>query len=196
MASTTYIVIDEREKRILTGHYAHLDEFVASLARNPETIEDFNKMYHEIAGELFYTEGNTPTVPEELPIETIRHVLGMREGKFSQQEVEDYWREVSLYKGPNYESFRPDDKTRDDIPELTQELIKEWKQEDPDAEEFPTANDYRKFLCDDGIVVADLRKKELRYISHGAFTIPRDNQENRYSCVKYSLPLEWKIVEE
>ena len=114
----------------------------------------------------------------------------------SDDEVLAHWKRSSFYEYPNYQFYGPNERTRDDIQELTQEIIVEWKQEDPDAEEFPTANDYRKFLCNDGIVVADLRTKELRYISYGAFNIPRDNQEEQYARVKYSLPLEWKIVVE
>jgi len=199
MGETTYIVIDEREKRTLTGHYGSLDAFVASLARNPATIGSFNQSYQEIAGEPFYTDGNRPRVPEQLSLDTIRTVLGMN-GR-SDDEVMAHWKRSSFYEDPNYQSYGPNERTKEDIPELTQAIIDEWKQEDPEAEEFSTANDYRTFLCNDGIVVADLRKKELRYISHRAFEIPRSRPtetDNKFGLgrVEYTLPAEWNIVVE
>ena len=199
MGETTYIVVDEREKRTLKGHNRSLDSFVASLATNPSTIEDFNRAYQEIEVEPFYSDGNRPKVPAELSLDTIRTVLGMS-GR-SDDEVLAHWRRSSLYEGPNYQSYSPNERTKEDIPELTQELIDEWKQEDPEAEEFPTANDYRRFLCNDGIVNADLRTKELRYISHGAFEIPRSrptDMDGQFGLgrVKYTLPAEWNIVVE
>jgi len=199
MGETTYIVIDEREKRTLTGHYGSLDSFVATLATNPATITDFNRTYQGFAGEPFYSDGNRPRVPEELSLDTIRTVLGMN-GR-GDDEVMTHWKRSSFYEGPNYQPYGPNERTKEDIPELTQAIIDEWKQEDPEAEEFPTANDYRRFLCNDGIVVADLRTKELRYISHGAFEIPRSrptdlDRQFGLGRVEYTLPAEWSIVVE
>ena len=199
MAETTYILIDEKEKRILTGHYDSLDAFVSSLARNPKTISEFNQTHQEIVNELFYTDGNRPKVPEQISLDTLRTVLGMESQ--AEDEVMAHWKQSNFYEGPNYQSYDPNERTEKDIPELTQEIIEEWKQEDPDAEEFPTANDYRRFLCNNGIVVADLRTKELRYISCGAFNIPRRrptraDKKFRLRPVPYTLPAKWKIVAE
>lgn len=199
MGETTYIVIDEREKRVLYDHYSSLDAFVASLAKNPVTIDGFNQFYREIAGQPFYTAGNRPRVPEQLSLDTIRTVLGMFGS--SDNDTIAHWHYSSFYSGPNYQSYGPNERTNDDIPELTREMVDEWKQEDPGAEEYPSANDYRRFLCNDGIVVADLRTKEVRYISHGAFDIPRSRPtslDRRFGSerVAYALPDEWKIVVE
>ena len=116
--------------------------------------------------------------------------------KGDDNEVIEYWKEVSMYSSSNYHTYGPDEKTESDIPELTQEIIDEWKQEDPNGEEFPTAEDYRRFLCNDGIIVADLRKKEIKWISYGAFDVPSNNFKEKYTHTKYSLPLEWDIVKE
>ena len=93
------------------------------------------------------------------------------------------------------------ERTKEDIPKLTQAIINEWEREDHDAGLFPTANDYRRFLCNDGIVAADLRTKELRYISYGAFDITRrrpTKTDKQFGSVriKYALPAKWKIVAE
>ncbi|MBT4387934.1 hypothetical protein HOK68_00400 [Candidatus Woesearchaeota archaeon] len=184
MGETTYIIIDNLEKRIYTGHNQDLNRVMSSLSKNPTSIEEFDQHQKE-TGSRLYDDGNRPKVPDKLPIETMRLVFGMEEGKFSPQEVEDHWKKTSFYEGPNYKSYKPNDRTKHDIPELTQEIIDEWKQEDPNAEEFLTANDYRRFLCNDGIVVADLRIKKLRYISYGAFKIPKN---------EYALPSEWEIL--
>lgn len=198
MGETTYIVIDEKEKRTLTGHYGSLDAFVASLTQNPVTIEQFSRTYQELAGEPFYTPGTRPKVPEELSLDTIRWVLGMT-GR-SDDEVMTHWKRSSFYQGANYHSFQPDERTEYDIPQLTPEMFNEWSAEDPDHEEFVTVNDYRRFLCNDGIVVADLRTKEIRYISR-AFNVLRSrptDTDRRLGIQRreYTLPEEWKIVEE
>lgn len=198
MGETTYILIDEKEKRVLTGHHASLDAFVASLAQNPETIEQFSQTYQRLAGEPFYTQGTRPKVPEELSLDTIRLVLGMN-GR-SDDEVMTHWKRSSFYQGTNYHSFQPDEITKYDLPEITVEMFNEWNTEDPDHEEFVTVNDYRRFLCNDGIVVADLRTKEIRYISR-AFSVLRSSPtdtDRRFDIprMEYTLPEEWKIVEE
>lgn len=197
MGHITFILIDEIEKRTKIDY--NVCAFVASLSRNPATINDFNNIYQKLAGETFYSEGNRPIVPEELSFETLRKVFGMP--RDTDAEVLGHWKKTSFYEDKNYRSCAPNTKTEKDIPELTQDIIDEWKQEDPEAEEFPTANDYRKFLCKDGIVVADLRTKELRYISPGAFEIPRISPteldvEFGFKVVPYILPDEWKIIEE
>jgi protein-tyrosine-phosphatase len=199
MGETTYILIDESEKRVKIDHYGSLNAFVASLSKNPATIEEFHQFYQEITGEKFYDEGNRPKVPEELSVDTIKKVLGM-EGS-NDDEVLEYWMKVSLYDDINYKSFAPDEASPHDIPKLTQEIIDEWKQEDPSKEEFKDANEYRRHICNDGIVVADLRKKGIRYITHGTFSIPRErptenDKQFGYDVISYSLPSEWKIIEE
>jgi len=193
MGEMNYIVIDCNEKRTLFGHYGSLDAFLSTLSRNPTTVNQLDGFYQEITQEKFYDDGNRPKVPEDISLETLRTVLGI---KGDDNEVIGYWKKVSIYSGANYHSYGPDEKTKGDIPELTQEIIDEWKSEDPNGEEFPTAKDYRRFLCNDGIIVADLRKKEIRWISHGAFDVPRNNLQEKYAHTKYSLPLEWNIEEE
>ncbi|MFT4303086.1 MAG: hypothetical protein ACMXYG_00840 [Candidatus Woesearchaeota archaeon] len=200
MGETTYIVIDEDEKIIVpSGHYGSLDAFVASLTTNPTTITEFNINYQKLTGERFFYDGNRPKVPEDISLHTIRIVLGMQGA--SDKEVLAHWKNSSLYEEPNYHSYNPDEKTDFDIPELSQTIINEWKENDPDAEEFATANDYRRFLCNDGIVIADLRKKEIRYITSAGFNIPRsrptdDDKILRLNVIEYKLPNEWKIITE
>ena len=58
MGETIYIVTDSREKRVKTGHCGGLSEFLASLSRNPESIEDFERYHMSITGEPFYDGGN------------------------------------------------------------------------------------------------------------------------------------------
>ncbi len=199
MAETTYIVIDDLEKRVYTGHNQELNGVMAAISMNPNSIAVFNRYYRDLTGSGLYNDGNRPKVPEEISLDTIRTVLGMTDK--SEEEVLQHWRKLSFYEDPNYKKFSPDEKTDFDIPELTQNIIDEWKQEDPDAEEFATANEYRRFLCNDGVVVADLRKKEVRYISRGVFDIPRSrpttlDQEMRFDVLHYELPDDWNIVQE
>jgi len=183
MGETTYILIDKTEKRVYTGHHMELDRVLDSLSRNPETLEEFDTYHGQSTGKRLFDEGNRPKVPGELSVDTIRNVLGM--DGIGEDEVLAHWRSCSFYQDPNYLSFGPDDKTDHDIPELTSEIEAEWKREDPDAETFPTANDYRRFSCNDGIVVADLRTRELKYISRSAFRISKDRG-----------PSGWKLVRE
>lgn len=111
----------------------------------------------------------------------------------------------------DFMSFQSDEKTPYDIPELTPELIREWEQS-PHREEYLTANDYcrnvritdesNKNHPIDGIVVADLRKRELRYISEpGCFDIPLSRPTDFDKKIglhptPYTIPPEWIVVQE
>ena len=107
----------------------------------------------------------------------------------------------------DYRSVSPDEKVSEDIPEITSEIIKKWKNS-VHKNEYPTVKDYRRIPWIDGhpvdgIVVADLRKKELRYLTNPqCFDIQRerpserDQRDNRHPRYKYSLPLEWKLIQE
>ncbi len=170
MAETIYIVIDGIEKRIRAcGHYGELGNFLAAVAASPVSVEGFDSAYQGVAGKPFYDRGNRPRIPSQLEVTTIRAVLGM-EGR-PDNEVIRYWREVSLYRDSDYVCVEPDCRTDFDIPDITQALIDEWKEFDSDGDEFPTVQDFRRFQCNDGIVVADLRTRVLTYITDGAFSI-------------------------
>lgn len=106
----------------------------------------------------------------------------------------------------DYGSFNPNEKVSEDIPEITPELVREWENS-PHKKEYPTVNDYRRSPeidgCSvDGIVVADLRKKELRYLSNpNCFDIPRNRPTDHdgqfgQGRVEYTLPTEWKLIQE
>ena len=112
--ATTYIVIDHSEKRIVRGHHDYLNEFLSALAENPATIAEFNSAYEGGQRHPFFSDGNRPSVPQDLSVDSIRQVLGMPEEDLD--HVLGYWRETSHYRGPNYESARPDQKTDHDIP--------------------------------------------------------------------------------
>ena len=115
MGATTYIVIDNSEKRVVKAHYRYLDGFLAALAANPMTVDEFNAVHEEDQGYRFFTEGNRPKVPEQLSPSDIRRVLGMESR--ATDEVMDYWKKTSFHIDPNYERAYPDQKTDYDIPE-------------------------------------------------------------------------------
>ncbi len=175
----------------------YLDTILVTLSRNPSTIKTFNDYYKEFYDKPFHTNRDFPEYPKNFTVATIRETLSLRTG--TDEEVLAHWDRVSADYGINFKSYNPNVRTKYDIPQIIEELEIEWKK-DLNAEGFKNVEDYKKFLSGDGIIQADLRQKEIRYLNT-TFNIPRKRPTTRdldlgIDVMEYSLQAEWKIIKE
>lgn len=163
MGGVGFYYIDNTEKRFQLGHMGqYLDHVIASLHDNPTSMEELTVAYEKVDGYGLFNPGNLPKVPEELTIDTIRFVLGIF--KKTDQEVLEYWNKFNGYDKPDYKILATDEKSP--IPEIDDDLIDEWKREDPSGEEYATIEDYRRAQAGgNGLVVVDLTSKKFTYLS-------------------------------
>ena len=189
MGETTFILKDANEKRVMTIHYGNFFELITPvLGENPKTIQEFNELYKKVNKGTLYVDG--PTVP---PVVDIRRILG---SIGSDNDVIAHWRDTNTFEKRNYQSYKPNEKTEEDIPELTKSLLenileqndsvtgKEWAQ----VPESVQRKIRRRSVSHDGIIEVDLTKAQIRYISNNCFSIEQKGT--------YSVPGNWKIVEE
>lgn len=164
MSSISFTLIDENEKRVVPEvHLSTLDVIVDVLSHNPTTIAEFEGFYKSSAGKPLYDPGKR----------TSRRLveLLMKQSGVSEAKAKDMLKTSGAEdKDPNYESYKPDEETPYDIPGAVGKGL--------------NLRDALKDI-DAGVVVVDLRTKEVRYLSE-EFDITRDPGQ-------YSLPQGWTI---
>jgi hypothetical protein len=164
MGNITFTLIDNSEKRVLSQiDISSLDHIVAALAQEPETIDHFEAFYHRSSGSKLYDSGSVMS-------DRLVNIFGKKK-KLSHDEALKTMQKLGLGSRPsNYEAFKPDEETPYDMPK-------------PTDKGFNLCDDLKKI--DDGIVIVDLRAKEVSYLSP-AFDITKGSGQ-------YTLPEAWSI---
>ena len=200
-------IIDGKEKRINCVGYLGLDHVLVALSRNPETIAQVEQFYQESRGDALYIFQKWKKYPGEITLAKIKDIWSQwLKGATDEQAVE-FYQNLCRNPNPQFDTYKPDENVKDcEILELS-EIIKQYEEKNPGytIKDPETAKNLRRELAKDGIVIVDLRKKEIRYlVSPLLFSIKRERPTKEESEIpgidtsvaKYSLPLEWRIVQE